>query len=84
MARRDARLDPDRLVFIDETWVKTNMTRRYGRAAAGERLVDHVPFGHWLTTTFIAALRADRLEDSFPATECRNYFRHCGYSEHEL
>ena len=31
-------LDPDRLVFIDETWAKTNMARAYGRAPRGERL----------------------------------------------
>ena len=52
-------LDPGRFVFIDETWVKTNMTRNYGRAQVGERLVDYVPHGHWQTTTFISALRID-------------------------
>ena len=49
-------LDPTRLVFIDETWAKTNMTRSRGRAPVGERLVDQVPHGHWKTTTLIAAL----------------------------
>jgi transposase len=48
-------------VFIDETWATTNMTRRYGRAKRGERLVAAVPHGHWKTTTFIGALRADGL-----------------------
>jgi transposase len=52
-------LTPSRLVFIDETWVKTNMTRLYGRAPRGKRLVDAVPHGHWKTTTFIGALRCD-------------------------
>ena len=47
-----------RFVFIDETWVTTNMTRWYGRAVRGRRLVDTVPHGHWKTTTFIAALRS--------------------------
>jgi transposase len=47
------------LVFLDETWVKTNMTRLRGRAPRGQRLVATVPFGHWNTSTFIAALRAD-------------------------
>ena len=51
------KLDPSRLVFIDETWVKTNMTRPRGRAPRGRRLVDKVPHGHWKTTTFLAALR---------------------------
>jgi len=49
------------LVFIDETWATTNMARRYGRAPVGERLVCAVPHGHWKTTTFVAALRADGL-----------------------
>jgi transposase len=53
---RQAGLDPTRLIFIDETWCKTNMTRRRGRSPRGERLVEHVPHGHWKTTTLIAAL----------------------------
>jgi transposase len=54
-------LNPERLVFLDETWASTNMTRRYGLAPRGERLVAPVPHGHWKTTTFLAALRHDRL-----------------------
>ena len=53
--------DPDRLVFVDETWASTNMTRRYGRSPRGERLVMPVPHGHWKTTTFVAGLRAEGL-----------------------
>jgi transposase len=60
--RHQARLDPRRLVFIDETWAKTNMTRTHGRCARGERLVDRVPHGHWKTMTFLAALRCDRID----------------------
>jgi transposase len=52
-------LDPDRVVVIDETWAKTNMTRTHGYAPRGERLVEAVPHGHWHTTTFIGALRTD-------------------------
>jgi transposase len=48
-------------VFIDETWAKTNMTPLYGWAAIGKRVIDHVPHGHWKTTTFLAALRHDGL-----------------------
>lgn len=44
------------MIFIDETWAKTNMTRLYGRAPVGERLIGKVPHGHWQTTTLIAAL----------------------------
>ena len=54
-------LAPDQLVFIDETWASTNMARRYGRSPRGERLVCPVPYGHWKTTTFVAALRVDGL-----------------------
>ena len=50
-------LDPDRLVFIDETWASTNMARTHGRAPRGERLRAAIPHGHWKTTTFVAGLR---------------------------
>ena len=59
--RYQRRLDPDRLVFVDETWAKTNMTRTHGRSPRGQRLVASVPHGHWRTLTFIAALRRDGL-----------------------
>ena len=49
-------LDPEQLIFIDETWASTNMARRYGRAPRGERLRAGVPHGHWKTTTFVAGL----------------------------
>jgi transposase len=49
-------------VFIDETWTKTNMTRTYGWAPRGRRLVGKVSHGHWTTSTFLAALRHDRIE----------------------
>lgn len=55
------RIDPSRLVFIDETWTKTNMAPLRGWAPRGERLLGHAPFGHWNTMTFVAALRADRV-----------------------
>ena len=54
------RLDPKRLVFIDETWAKTNMTRRHGRSPRGTRLIAKLPHGRWRTLTFLAALRPDR------------------------
>ena len=56
------RLDPKRLVFIDETWAKTNMTRTHGRCLRGQRLRARVPHGKWRTLTFIAALRHDRID----------------------
>ncbi|SRR5579871_3667146 len=54
-------LPVERLVFIDEMGLATNMVRRYGRARQGQRLVDRAPHGHWKTTTFVSALRHDRL-----------------------
>ena len=55
-------IDPARLVFIDETWTKTNMAALRGWAPVGERLKAKAPYGHWNTMTFIAALRHDRIE----------------------
>lgn len=55
--REQGMLDPARLVFIDETSANTKMVRLCGRCARGERLVAHVPQGHWKTITFVAALR---------------------------
>lgn len=49
-------LDARRLIFIDESWASTNMTRLRGRAMVGQRLLAKIPFGHWKTTTLIAAL----------------------------
>jgi transposase len=60
--RYQRRIDPTRLVFIDETWTKTNMAPLRGWAPRGERLRAKVPYGHWNTMTFVAALRHDRIE----------------------
>ncbi|UPT86292.1 IS630 family transposase [Bradyrhizobium barranii subsp. apii] len=54
-------LDPERLVFIDETSANTKMARRYGRSPRGERCRAAIPHGHWKTTTFTAGLRSDGL-----------------------
>lgn len=68
MARRRRRwrswqagLDPERLVFIDETWIKTSMAPIRGWGPKGRRVVGFAPHGHWRTMTFLAALRHDRL-----------------------
>lgn len=68
MARRRARwlryqrrIDGKRLVFVDETWATTNMTRSYGWAPRGQRLVASVPHGERKTVTFLAGLRHDRI-----------------------
>lgn len=55
------RLEPHRLVFIDETAVTTKMTRLRGRSARGTRLEADAPFGHWRAQTYLAGLRIDKL-----------------------
>jgi transposase len=51
-----------RLVFIDETWTKTNMAPLRGWCQRGARLKAKAPFRRWQTMTFIAALRHDRID----------------------
>ncbi|HPV24943.1 MAG TPA: IS630 family transposase [Casimicrobium sp.] len=53
-------IDPRRLVFLDETGAKTNMTRLFARAPVGQRAVDYAPHGHWNTTTLVAAVTFER------------------------
>ena len=60
-----ARLDPARLVFVDETGASTKMVRLYGRAKRGRRVVGRIPWGHWKTVTFVAGLRLDGLTAPF-------------------
>lgn len=57
-------VDPNRLIFLDESGVKTNMTRLYGRALHGERCHDSAPNGHWEAVTVLSSIRLDG------ATEC--------------
>lgn len=60
-----ADLDPRKLVFVDETGANTKMVRAYGRSPIGQRLRSKQPFGHWKTTTFVAALRHDGITAPF-------------------
>jgi transposase len=53
--------DASHLVFIDESGARTNLVRQYGRCLRGRRLVAYAPHGHWKTTTFVVALRAEGL-----------------------
>jgi len=50
-------LDPEKLIFIDETGTTTKMARLYGRAPRGKRCRAAIPHGHWTTTTLTAGLR---------------------------
>ncbi len=58
-------LDPAKLVFIDETGTSTKMARLYGRAKRGRRVIGRIPWGHWKTVTFVAALRHDGITAPF-------------------
>ena len=62
---RQASIDPARLIFLDETWVKTNMAPLRGWAPRGQRLRAKVPHGHWKTMTVLAGLRHDRIDAPF-------------------
>jgi transposase len=62
--REQGMFDPARLVFIDETAANTKMVRLSGRCPRGERLVARVPYGHWKTITFVAALRQNGMRAS--------------------
>jgi hypothetical protein len=57
--RHQKKVAARRLIFIDETWAKTNMTRLHGRFARRPRLIAKVPHGHRKTLTFVAGLRCD-------------------------
>ena len=76
-------IDPDRLVFLDETGFTTKLARLYGRCPIGERLVSAIPHGHWKTLTFIAALRVDRIDAPWvidgpmDGAAFLTYLRHC-------
>jgi putative transposase len=83
------RIDPSRLVFIDETWTKTNMAPLRGWAPCGSRLIAKVPHRHWQTTTLLAALRHDGIDapwllegpidgESFQTYSRRSCSRPCG------
>ena len=81
--REQPRLDPSKLVFVDETGTSTNMTRLRGRCRRGQRLVAKVPHGHWKVTTFVAGLRQDRITAPFVVDAPMNgdiflaYLEHC-------
>ena len=74
----------ERIAFIDETWLKTNMAKRTGWAPRGERLVDYAPFGHWHTQTFVAALRRDKLTAPWVLDGTMNRSRFETYVETQL
>jgi transposase len=60
--KRQDRVEVERLVFIDETWTRTDMAALRGWTERGRRLTVKVPHGRWKTMTFLAALRHDRID----------------------
>ena len=72
------------LVFIDETSLKTNLIKTTGWAPVGKRLIDHAPFGHWHTQTFIAGLAHDGLIAPWVLDGAMNRASFETYVEHDL
>lgn len=73
-----------RLIFLDETWTSTAMTRRFAWADVGERALGHAPGGHWKTTTFLAGLTHEGLIAPFVLDGPINADCFCAYVEHVL
>lgn len=76
--------DPHRLVFLDETGLNTKMSRLYGRSKKGSRCYSSVPHGHWNSSTFIAALRYDRIEAPLLIDGAMDGAMFLGYIEQQL
>ena len=77
-------LNPKKLVFLDETSAKTNMTRLYGRAPVGKRLVDKTPHGHWVNTTYVCGLQRDGIVAPHAFTGAMNKKRFLEYLKRHL
>jgi transposase len=52
-------IDPERLVFLDETGLKTDLTRLHGWIKGGQRLVEAIPASQWQTNTLVHAVALD-------------------------
>ena len=70
-------LNPETLVFIDETGITTKMARPRGRSAKGHRCVAAIPFGHWMTTTVTAGLRLSGADTARRADGWRMFLGLC-------
>jgi transposase len=57
-----AKIDMDKLIFIDESGVHLSMTRAYGRASSQERVIDYAPFNKGTRVTMIAAIGSDEVK----------------------
>lgn len=79
-----AKIDPERLVFVDETGLKTDISRLRGWAAGGERLVEAVPGGHWRTSTLVHAVALDGTRAAMVLDGPINSVCFAGFCEHFL
>ena len=79
-----AEVEPEHLVFLDETGLTTSLTRLYGRAPSGVRVAEATPESHWSVVTLIAALRLTGMVApmTIPAATDGEIFR--AYVEHFL
>jgi transposase len=78
------RVDPRRLVFLDESGVRTGMKRLYGRSAKGCRIVDRAPAGRWETHTVVAAIRTAGVASAMVTRKAINSITFCGFIEEFL
>lgn len=78
------KVEPEHLVFLDETGLTTSMTRLYGRAPAGVRIQEATPESHWSVVTLIAGMRLTGMVApmTIPAATDGEIFR--AYVEHFL
>ncbi len=77
-------MDPERLVFVDETGVKTDLSRLRGWAESGERLVEAIPGGHWRTSTLVHAVALDGTRAAMVLDGPINSLCFTGFCEHFL
>jgi transposase len=82
--REQGLFNPARLVFIDETSTSTAMVRQRGRSPRGERLIGYAPQGHWITMTFVAALRQSEMTAPFVVDGAMNGPMFLAYVEQSL
>lgn len=79
--RRQKRIDPKRLVFLDESGIRVGMKRLYGRSAKGWRIVDHASGGHWQTHTLTAAIRTEGVAAAMVTRRAINSITFLGFIE---
>jgi len=78
------KIEPERLVFVDESGASTEMTRRYGRAPAGERIREATPAGHWSVLTLLGAMSRKGMLASMTVESATDGEVFLAYLEHVL